>query len=224
MGNPWPEESGWPCGEAAQWWIKEKVSAAWENDKPETYRQDSQRYVRQVQRAQIFFQQMTTSHELSSKVTKFYSKQKCATHEEATQKIDGYTYEEVLSAVRSRQDSQRYAFARCSAHRSFFSRWRLPMSCQVKLQNFTRSRSGQPMTWRKWLTMWRSSSMMDQRESFCRLRKRQAWNIPRAFHMRLRKSCRVLPWPRAGSVYVMWYFLSLEDVLYNFNNLIKISY
>ena len=55
VGNPWPEESGWPCGEAAQWWIKEKVSAAWENDKPETYRQDSQRYIRQVQRAQIFF-------------------------------------------------------------------------------------------------------------------------------------------------------------------------
>ena len=44
-------------------------------------RQDSQRYVRQVQRAQIFVQQMTTSHELSSKVTKFYSKQKWATHD-----------------------------------------------------------------------------------------------------------------------------------------------
>ena len=43
--------------------------------------QDSQRYVRQVQRAQIFVQQMTTSHELSSKVTKFYSKQKWATHD-----------------------------------------------------------------------------------------------------------------------------------------------
>ena len=38
-GNQWPEEGGWPCGEAAQWWIKEKVSAAWENHKPETYRQ-----------------------------------------------------------------------------------------------------------------------------------------------------------------------------------------
>ena len=44
-------------------------------------RQDSQRYVRQVQSAQIFVQQMTTSHELSSKVTNFYSKQKWATHD-----------------------------------------------------------------------------------------------------------------------------------------------
>ena len=44
-------------------------------------RQDSQRYVRQVQRAQIFVQQMTTSHELSGKITNFYSKQKWATHD-----------------------------------------------------------------------------------------------------------------------------------------------
>ena len=44
-------------------------------------RQDSQRYVRQVQREQIFVQQMTTSHELSSKVTNFYSKQKWAIHD-----------------------------------------------------------------------------------------------------------------------------------------------
>ena len=43
-------------------------------------RQDSQRYIHQVQRAQIFVQQMTTSCELSSKVTNFYSKQKWATH------------------------------------------------------------------------------------------------------------------------------------------------
>ena len=43
-------------------------------------RQDSQHYVRQVQRAQIFFQQMTTSLELSNKVTNFYSKQKWATY------------------------------------------------------------------------------------------------------------------------------------------------
>ena len=44
-------------------------------------RQVSQRYVRQVQRAQIFVQQMTTSHELSSKVINFYSKRKWATHD-----------------------------------------------------------------------------------------------------------------------------------------------
>ena len=45
-------------------------------------RQDSQRYARQVQRAQIFVQQMTTCHELSSKLTNFYSKQKWATHDQ----------------------------------------------------------------------------------------------------------------------------------------------
>ena len=44
-------------------------------------RQDSQRYVRQVQRAQIFVQQMTTFHELSIKITNFYSKQKWASHD-----------------------------------------------------------------------------------------------------------------------------------------------
>ena len=43
---------------------------------------DSQRYFRQVQSAQFFVQQMTTSHELSSKVTKFYSKQKWETHDQ----------------------------------------------------------------------------------------------------------------------------------------------
>ena len=192
MGNPWPEESGWPCGEAAQWWIKEKVSAAWENDKPETSRQDSQCYVRQVQRAQIFFQQMTTSHELSSKISKFYSKQKWATHDlrkvvdhVAKQLNDGSKRKfqplEKTTSLKHPDKILNVTFARCSAHRSFFSRWRLPMSCQVKFQNFTQSRSGQPMTWRKWLTMWRSSSMMDQRESFSRLRKRQAWNIPTKF-------------------------------------------
>ena len=72
-------------------------------------RQDSQRYVRQVQRVQIFVQQMTTSHELSSEVTNFYSKQKWATHD-----------------------------------------------------------------LKRWLTMWRSCSRMDERESFSRLRKPQA--------------------------------------------------
>ena len=44
-------------------------------------RQNSQRYVCQVQRAQIFVQQMTTSHERSSKITNFYSKLKLATHD-----------------------------------------------------------------------------------------------------------------------------------------------
>ena len=44
-------------------------------------RQDSQRYVCQVQRAQIFVQQMTTSTELSSEVINFYSKQKWETHD-----------------------------------------------------------------------------------------------------------------------------------------------
>ena len=34
-----------------------------------------------MQRAQIFVQQMTTSRELSSKFTNFYSKQKWATHD-----------------------------------------------------------------------------------------------------------------------------------------------
>ena len=34
-------------------------------------RQDSQRYVRQLQRTQIFIQQMTTSHEMSSEITSF---------------------------------------------------------------------------------------------------------------------------------------------------------
>ena len=45
------------------------------------FRQDSQSYVRQMQRAQIFVQQMTTAHQLSSKVTNFYSKQNWATHD-----------------------------------------------------------------------------------------------------------------------------------------------
>ena len=36
---------------------------------------------KQVQRAQIFVQQMTTSHELSSKVTNFHSKQKWSTQD-----------------------------------------------------------------------------------------------------------------------------------------------
>ena len=44
-------------------------------------RKDSQRYVRQVQHAQIFVHQTTTSQELSSKVTNFYSKQKWATYD-----------------------------------------------------------------------------------------------------------------------------------------------
>ena len=36
---------------------------------------------KQVQRAQIFVQQMTTSHELSSKVTSFHSTQKWSTQD-----------------------------------------------------------------------------------------------------------------------------------------------
>ena len=44
-------------------------------------RQDSQRYIRQEQRPQIFVQQMTISHELSSKVANFYSKQKWETRD-----------------------------------------------------------------------------------------------------------------------------------------------
>ena len=44
-------------------------------------RQDSQCFVRQVQRAQIFIQQMTTSREFSCEFANFYSKSKWATHD-----------------------------------------------------------------------------------------------------------------------------------------------
>ena len=108
-------------------------------------------------------------------------------------------------------------FARCNTQRSSLNRRPLPMSCQVRLQTFTQSRSGDSMTWRRWLTMWRSCSRIDQRESFSRLRKPQAWNIQpttlKVFHMRLRTRCIVLYWLRAGSPYVMWNFSSWEEVL-----------
>ena len=133
------------------------------------------------------------------------------------QKLDGYTYEEVLLAVRSRQDSERYV-RQVQRARIFVEQMTTSHGLSSKITNFYSKQNWHPMTWRRWLTMWRSCSVMDQRESFSRLRKPRAWNIPpttlKAFHMRLSKSCRVVHWPRAELAYVMiWYNFGLSKLL-----------
>ena len=112
-------------------------------------------------------------------------------------KLDGYTYEEVLLAVRSRQISQCYV-RQVQRAQIFVQQVTTSHELSSKLRVFTQSWSGQPMTWIRWLTMCWSSSLMDQRESFSRVRTPYAQNIPpttlRAFHMRFKSRALTQSW------------------------------